>query len=217
MDKQTHTTFNALENPKVELEVDRTKGKARVETPEHKQHQNPVIVEDIKDIAVEPGELPPQPEPYVLTVAKLLAVLKGSSHISVDEGQVGTADEDKVVVKVDQDVVDFLFPKEIALADIEHSVTTGNTVITTSAEILDHQHSYDVTLEIEGDGSHYGAKFTVFANNGSTCLSVFYLDVEGEIKECFASMDNQGSLHINLPFEMAPESQDTIITFKRAI
>lgn len=148
-----------------------------------------------------------------LTPAKLESILKGSESIVVDRSE----DGEHTVVSIDEDVLDFILPKEVPLAKIVHEPSTANTIITVEPGVLSDEHGYFVTLEVEGEGSHFGASFTVFPYNDSQCLTAFHMLVDNDVKECFAHLGSDGSLVIDIPTVMTPESQDTIIHFKRII
>lgn len=190
------------------------------------EHSTPVIVvtephskrSNVDEIE-EPGKPTPPPTPeYELTAEKLAAVLKGSQTIVIDEPEVA---DGKLYAKIDEEIVDFILPQEVSPSKITHEVGDSNTIITTEAGVFDADNGYHVYLEIEGSGTHYGADFTVFPYNQSTCLTVFNMVIENggvsSVKECYGSLNEQGQLVIDLPIVMTPESQNTVIHFKRII
>mgnify|MGYP003296734238 CR=1 FL=1 len=148
-----------------------------------------------------------------LTPDTLLNILEGSESISVDLNE----DGDKVQVKIDEDLMDFILPKEVPVASIDHEVGESNTIIVVKPGIFDDDNGYHVYLEVEGSGSHYGADFTVFPYNTATCITPFHMLIDNDVKECFASLNENGQLSIDLPMVMTPESQTTNIHHKRII
>lgn len=190
-----------------------------VETAPGKQIVNTPTVKEVKELAGYEHEPGPIPTPYELTAAKLAAVLVGSAHVVINEGEHGTQQEGKLVADLDQDVLDFLFPKDIPTSKITHDPGTTNTIITVEPGTIDTTHAYHVYLEIEGTGTHYGADFTVFAYNGSTCITTFNIlppNAEEPLVG-FASFDDQGALNIDIPVVMTPKSESTLIYVKRVI
>ena len=194
-----------------EKNVDREVGKAVVVTKKQKQLKDHVLMKEVKKIGKKGEESPV----YKLTAQDLIKVLKAAQgrHIVVDLDE----DHEKVVVALDHDVEEFLFPKEIATAKITHEVGQSNTVIVVAPGEIDAGNSYHLYLEIEGEGAHYGADVTIFAYNGATCLSPFSILVDGQVETGFASIDSTGQINLDVPMVMTPESQATHIYIKRVV
>ena len=114
-----------------------------------------------------------------------------------------------------EQAIKYLVSSELALADFEHEVGTTNTVIVIKPNVLDPQAIYDIALEIEGTGVHYGVVFTTFPYNGSQCITTSLLTVNGSTEECYATMDSNGQVNLTIPYVMSPESEDTHIFVRK--
>lgn len=149
-----------------------------------------------------------------LTPAQLLDLLKGSEFVSVD-----LSDDGKhVTVKLDADAIDYLVPVEVPTAKITHEIGESSSTIIVANDVLDADSHYEVIFEIEGTGTHFGSSFTVFPQNASPCFTVGHLDVGGELKEYYATMNGEGQLSILIDgVVLTPESQTTTIFVKKLI
>lgn len=139
--------------------------------------------------------------------------LIGSEYIVVDDDETGLNKQ----VRLDLDAVEFLVPKKVPLSEIEHEPSTDNTIITVKPGLLNSNYGYHINFEVESTGSHFGASFDVLPYNSAQCLVVFYMLENNDVKECFAHLGNDGSLVIDIPVVMTPESQNTVIHYKRVI
>lgn len=137
----------------------------------------------------------------------------GSDYIVVDDSESG----DEKVISLDADAVEFLIPKEVPLASIDHDPGETDTLITIAPGLFDVDNGYELLVEIEGSGVHYGFVAHVFPYNGSEAIVTTLLSVNGTTKEVYTSMTSGGQVSITVPFVMTPESQDTKIFYKRVI
>lgn len=144
-----------------------------------------------------------------LTIAELQKFIKGSDYINFDVAEDGK----KLVISLDQDCVDFLFPIEVADADITTTIAESSTTI--EVDGLDETNGYTIYLEIEGSGTHAGASFTVFPYNSATCLTPFKLVLDSEV-DCYGSLDENGKLNISVDAALG-ENDIVKVHYKRVI
>lgn len=148
-----------------------------------------------------------------ITPSELLENIEGSDEVIVDLNQ----GDSKVQVRLDQDVKDVLFYKQCALADIEHDIGESNTIISLNGELFDPDSCYDIVLEIEGTGSHYGTRLVAMPYNNSQCFTSasLYMATDEDVK-VITTMDNDGQINITLlGYLMTPESQTTTVHYKK--
>lgn len=188
------------------------KQEAIVNTTPGKQVVNLPEVKDVKGLAGVEHGAGPIPTPYELTAQKLHEVLNGSESIVADVSEDGK----KIIVKIDEEVLDFILPKEVPTSKIIHEADATHTTITIESGVFDVTHCYDIKIEIEGNGVHYGIVTSVFPYDGSEAIVTTHLTVNGTTEEVFASMSSNGVVNIIVPFVMTPESETTTIFYKRA-
>lgn len=111
--------------------------------------------------------------------------------------------------------IKYLVSSELALADFEHEVGTTNTVIVIKPGVLEPEAIYDIALEIEGTGVHYGVSFITFPDNGSQCITTSLLTVNGSTEECYATMLSTGQVNLTIPYVMSPQSETTHIYIRK--
>lgn len=112
---------------------------------------------------------------------------------------------------------EYIIPTKVDDSKIMHDVSQSSTIVSVVAGVLDRDVAYRIYFEVESEGTHFGADFVVFAYNGANCLTPFSMNISGQVKQCFAHLDNQGKLILDIPAVLDPSSQRTTIHYKKAI
>lgn len=130
----------------------------------------------------------------------------GSKYIVVDYAEDGTHLE----IRLDQDVVDALVPREVNEEEMTITPDAAASTITFSMpDDVNYEHKHiHLMFEVEGSGVHYGGDVVVHPEDSSPCFSAGRLLVNGEFYD-FSATINDGDVSIVI-YELELGASDSV-------